>query len=488
MTLRDIINNAAGNLWRMKLRSILTISGIVIAIATFVSMLSFGVGMQRNVSEQFETFGLFSTLHVFPAREEGVIDTTKSTAILNQAAIEQFATIPGVNLAYPFDEFSVTAAFGDSVIKTTAQALPQAAASTRLFSNLKAGTKFTGDSSSQAMVTANFVELAGISDADSAVGRQLILSSKVATLDSALVHVFRGTGRQLWDRMSNAWRDSLMIRDFWVDLGRDMASGALSQFMDGLLNARRTVTDTVTVSGVIERRGRGSTRMGAIIIPAQTASRLNSGDISEDPSDLLAMMRSGALLGGSQNGDDREFPRVTVDLDPQAPYEPIRDSIKALGYRTFSYADEFKEIRRFFLYFNLGLSMVGVIALMTASLGIVNTMIMSILERTREIGVLKSLGADDGDIRRMFLVESGLIGTIGASIGILVGWVITFIATKIAHSYMAKEGVTLFNLFSFPLWLIAGAIGFGLLVSLAAGLYPSSRAARIDPVEALRHD
>ncbi len=227
MTLRDIINNAAGNLWRMKLRSILTISGVVIAIATFISMLSFGVGMQRNVADQFETLGLFSTLQVYPAREEGTVDTTKAKAILNRDAIGQFASIPGVNLAYPFDEFNITASFGDSVITTTAQALPQAAASTRLYSNLQAGTKFSGDSSRQAMVTGAFVEMAGIGDADSAVGMQIILSSKVATLDSALVHVFRGTGRQLWDRMHNAWRDSLMIREFWVYLGRDMASDTI---------------------------------------------------------------------------------------------------------------------------------------------------------------------------------------------------------------------------------------------------------------------
>ncbi len=488
MILRDIIANAGGNLWRMKLRSILTISGVVIAIATFVSMLSFGVGMQRNVSEQFETLGLFSTLQVYPAKEEGVIDTTKARPVLNHAAVEQFATIPGVNLVYAFDNFSVTATFGDSVVTTEAQALPQAAINTKLYSKLRAGNAFAGDSAREALVSDEFLKMVGIKDPDSAIGKQLVISAKVAVIDSALVHVLRGGRDQLWSRFSHIPRDSLTLSEFWMGLGREVASGAMSNFLDGLLNARRLVTDTLTVSGVIDGRNRGPSRTADIIIPSQTAARLNSGDFSDDPASMIAMLRSGQILGERQSTDSREYPRVTIDLDPTAPYEPIRDSVKALGYRTFSYADEFKEIRKFFLYFNLGLSMVGIIALVTASLGIVNTMVMSILERTREIGVLKSLGADDRDIRLMFLVESGLIGTIGASIGIVLGFVITVAATKVAHYYMTKEGIPLFEMFSFPIWLIAGALAFGLLVSLAAGLYPSARASRVDPVEALRHD
>lgn len=487
MRLHDIIANAAGNLWRMKLRSVLTITGIVIAIAAFISMLSFGVGMQENVSEQFESLGLFSMLQVYPPQAEGVIDTTKARPVLNQDAVRHLATIPGVTLAYPYEDFKVTASFGDSVISTTAQALAQAAVNTRLYSNLLAGEPFTADSSRQAMVTDGFLRSGGMKQVDSAIGKPVIVSSRISTIDSGLVYVFQGAGRQLWNRLSGSWRDSLLERQYWLDVGREVASEVMSRFIHGLLMAQVTVVDTLYVSGVIDGHG-GHTRMGSIIIPSQTAARLNSGDFSSDPTNILAMLRSGDLLRRRDAANAREYPRVTLNLDPKAAYEPIRDSVKALGYRTFSYADEFKEIRKFFMYFNLGLSMVGIIALVTASLGIVNTMVMSILERTREIGVLKSLGADDSDIRRMFLVESGLIGTIGAAIGIVVGWIITMIATAVAHSYMEKEGVPLFDLFSFPLWLIAGALAFGVLVSLAAGLYPSSRAARVDPVEALRHD
>jgi len=488
MILRDIIANAGNNLWRMKLRSILTISGVVIAIATFISMLSFGVGMQENVSEQFEMLGLFSTLQVYPAKEEGVIDTVLERPVLNQEAVKHISTIPGVNLVYPYDDFSVTAIFADSVVITSAQALPEAAVHTKLYSNLRAGSPFSGDSAREALVSDDFLKMVGIAEPDSALGGQLVISTKVASLDSAMVHVLRGSGRQLWSRLSSVWRDSLLYQQYWIGLSRDMASGAMSHFLDGLLNARRVVTDTLIVSGVIDGRNRGHSRTAHVIIPSQTAARLNSGDFSDDPTSLMATLRSGELLGPQQNGSAREYPRVTVDLDPRAPYEPIRDSVKALGYRTFSYADEFKEIRKFFLYFNFGLSMVGIIALVTASLGIVNTMVMSILERTREIGVLKSLGADDRDIRLMFLVESGLIGTIGASIGIVFGWLITRAATRIAHHFMAKEGIPLLEPFSLPIWLILGALSFGLLVSVAAGLYPAARASRVDPVEALRHD
>lgn len=83
------------------------------------------------------------------------------------------------------------------------------------------------------------------------------------------------------------------------------------------------------------------------------------------------------------------------------------------------------------VYFYLGLGVVGIIALVTASLGIINTLVMSITERRREIGILKSLGADDSDIRRLFLVESGVIGVIGASAGVVVGWVGTRVAAMV---------------------------------------------------------
>ena len=141
-----------------------------------------------------------------------------------------------------------------------------------------------------------------------------------------------------------------------------------------------------------------------------------------------------------------------------------------------------------FLYFDLALGVVGLIALITASLGIVNTMVMSITERRKEIGVLKSLGADEMDIRWLFLVESGVIGMIGTMGGIFFGWVITRVVSAIAQGYMRSEGIPEMDLFSLPLWLLMIAFSVGVGVSLLAGFYPAARAARVDPVEALRNE
>jgi ABC-type antimicrobial peptide transport system permease subunit len=113
---------------------------------------------------------------------------------------------------------------------------------------------------------------------------------------------------------------------------------------------------------------------------------------------------------------------------------------------------------------------------------------MSVTERRREIGILKSLGAHESDIRWLFLVESGMIGAIGAAVGIFVGWLGTRVVALIARTIMEREDMPVFDPFALPMWLIGLAFAFGVLVSVIAGLYPAARAARVDPVEALRSE
>ncbi len=127
------------------------------------------------------------------------------------------------------------------------------------------------------------------------------------------------------------------------------------------------------------------------------------------------------------------------------------------------------------------------IALAVASLGIINTLIMAIYERTREIGVMKAVGASKGTIRWLFTVEAGSIGFWGGVVGVVIAWIAGQVINVIAHLTFLKDYKG-FNISAFPLWLILAVIALSTGVALVAGLLPANRAARLDPIEALRYE
>jgi len=487
MIFRDLVTISTGNLKRLKLRTSLTATGVVIAIATFVAMVSFGAGNQKYMSEQFETLGLLNTMQVYPLSAGPASDTVKVRK-LDAGALAELARVPGVRLAYPFDAITANVALGDTTVSLKAQALPTAAVSTKLFSRMTAGRAFGVDRAKEAVVTTRFLKSFGIAKPDSAIGKRIVLSVRAATIDSGLVWLVpRNPEKYVRDKIRAVDADSILRPGYRSRYARMLADEAISRFLDGFLNHRVTVRDTLEIVGVLSENG-GPARIESIIVPVATATRLRSAGLSDNPSDLFAALGGGNVFSLESAASALTYPQVTLDLDPAVSLSSVSDSVKALGFRTFSFAEQFKEMRRFFFYFKLMLAIVGLIALVTASLGIVNTMVMSILERRREIGILKSLGADERDIRLLFLVESGVIGAAGSVIGICLGWLGSRIASLVARALMARQGLESIELFYMPPWLVATALAIGIGVSLAAGYYPASRAAAVDPVEALRNE
>jgi putative ABC transport system permease protein len=182
------------------------------------------------------------------------------------------------------------------------------------------------------------------------------------------------------------------------------------------------------------------------------------------------------------------YSALNVRLKSPAFVEPVKKEVSGMGYRVFALVDQFQQVRRGFLIMNMILTAVGMIAIVVASLGIVNTMVMSILERYAEIGIMKAVGASDRDVRRIFFFESSLIGLLGGVFGFALGWVVSGIINGVINYFLSRQGVPFIRYFDFPAWLVLGAIAFSVTVSLAAGIYPAMRAARVDPVRALRHD
>lgn len=167
----------------------------------------------------------------------------------------------------------------------------------------------------------------------------------------------------------------------------------------------------------------------------------------------------------------------------------IVDWLSALGFEVQSLKTMLDIANRGMIILQTMLGSVGALALLVASIGIANTMIMSVYERTKEIGILKAVGAAPGQIRALFVIEASLIGFLGGVVGTIIGWLLGKGLNWLALRIMEWQEVTVEGtFFVVSWWLVLAALAFGTLVGLLAGLYPAARAARLAPLDALRYE
>jgi len=233
----------------------------------------------------------------------------------------------------------------------------------------------------------------------------------------------------------------------------------------------------LTIVGIWEREEFGPVQIGQAAIPlgcSEAVERLSFGNVF----DLLNSFSFG----------EKGYPAIYVRTHSIYDVELLVEIIEAMGYGTFTIVDQLSEIKKGLLIIDAALGAVGTVALFVAALGIINTMVMSVLERYKEIGIMKAIGATDFEVKLLFFFESCVIGAVGGIFGIILGWIVTRIANVIANYFVVNQGGTAMNWFYIPWWLILGGILFAMVVSLLAGLYPASRAAKVDPVRALRYE
>jgi putative ABC transport system permease protein len=234
------------------------------------------------------------------------------------------------------------------------------------------------------------------------------------------------------------------------------------------------------IVGIVETEpaaGYGGYGNARLLMPLATASTLRAAQVN----DLRDIVRD-------SNSGKTTYASLSVRAKSPSQVEAIETSIKKMGFNAFSLLDASKSLRTFFTVFDSLLGIFGCLALAVATLGIVNTLVMAILERRREIGVLKALGAADSDVQQLFFIEAGVMGFFGGVFGVLFGWLLGRAVTFGTNVYLARQNLNPIELSSVPWWLVVSALVFGILVSLAAGLYPASRAAKLNPVDALRYE
>lgn len=493
MSFLDILQLALRNLSQAKLRAVLTTMGVIVGVAVIVTMVSFGLGLQRNMLSRFKALDLFNEIQVFgrslgdlvsaraqtnsarndQERRDGrarLKPDEKATRVLDDAAIAEISKIPGVAYVEPsLMLFTYVRTNDHSQIESVGGASVPNASSR--FKDFIAGQMIGSPTAEEAIVNDTFARDFGFEKPADAIGKTIeFLAARQNSKESpqqeeaeAGPPTFFGLPLEE-DIAADSGGESLVAKKFRIV---------------GVLNSK--VKEGAGQGGI-----RGLLPGARIYIPLAAARQWSLEHRGPMNQVALALARESGSLGASES---EGYDSAIIRVDDPVALTGVRNRLKELGFVSFSIVDQLEQFRTVFLIIDSVLGLLGGISLLVASFGIANTMIMSILERTREIGIMKAIGAEDREIKLIFFVEAAVLGVVGGVIGVLSAWAVDAIANRLAYRFFLKpNGASFVDFFFLPQWLSIGAILFALVVSILAALYPAARAARIDPVRALRHD
>jgi putative ABC transport system permease protein len=455
MKFYDVTDLAVRNLRESIFRNSLTTIGISVGVASLVAMLSLGIGLQQLASRRLQKSGLFDTVvatsrrdlrNYREQREDG--PAPAESPALDESARQKIERLPGVVEAYPDIRFVTEVRFEDKPHLTTVAGVPFSAKSNNDAFDGMQGSFFSSEASPEVILQKSFAEeLLGIKSKPGAD------DTNIAELAKPLL------GKEL--TMRYAERTASLS-----STGPGDGAAAYS------VVPRQQALKIVGVTDLDPDSMRGAAR-ARVFLPLKLAQNLH-------------VMQSN--LRDTSASDAPTYASLSVRVANPNQVPAVEDAIKKLGFSAFSLVDATRSIRQFFAVLDGFLAIFGSLALAVASIGIVNTLVMAILERRREIGIMKALGASDADVRGLFFAEAGTMGFVGGAVGVTLGWVIGRLINFGTNIYLERQHFPPAQIWSVPLWLVLSAIAFSIVVSLLSGLYPAARAARLDPVQALRYE
>lgn len=212
------------------------------------------------------------------------------------------------------------------------------------------------------------------------------------------------------------------------------------------------------------------------------AKKYRVSGISQEDLSLAYLPLSSVVI------EEPQYSLIKLKVKNAELMEKVRGQVEEMGLKAISLGDTVAQMNRIFHIVQIVLLVLGGIALLVAAIGMFNTMTISLLERTRDIGIMKSLGARNNDIYRIFLAEALIMGAAGGLLGLTLGWLLGFLINSGVNLLAHSVGAAGFRLFVVPWWFALGIVGFSFVVGILTGFYPARRAARLNPLHALRFE
>jgi putative ABC transport system permease protein len=510
MKTRDLTELAIRNLREAILRNSLTTLGVAVGVASLVAMLSLGVGLQTLASKRLLRSGLFDSVLVSSGREnrgpgrpqrQRETASAKNAPALDDDALQAFAKLVNVSEVYPQIRFSAEIRYVGNKFTTNALGIPESARKGESFDGMT-GKFFSSPDAEEAILqielAQQIAETPLKTQGDDKSGATATNSPEnttqaapsTATGGSAGTVAGKPVTATAAPATPAARPNDLVGKTIIIRYAERASFASAAERDDALLESAMTgqigggmsmvpKEKTLRIVGIVETdpsAGMGGFGGGRLFLPLKLAESLHVAQ----PSDMQALL--------SDTETKPAYTVVTVHVKNPKDVGAVEDAVKKMGYSAFSLLDATKGLRLVFTVFDLFLGLFGSLALTVASLGIINTLVMAILERRREIGVLKALGATDGDVKSLFFAEAAAMGFFGGLFGVALGWFIGQALTWGTGIYLRQQDLPGVKISYVPWWLALGAILFATIVSLLAGLYPAARAASLNPVDALRYE
>jgi len=471
----DLAELAVRNLRESVLRNSLTTIGISVGVASLVAMLSLGIGLQQMATRRLVKSGLFDTVVVTSRRDlrnfnrgddqgEG-LDPAQSPA-LDEPSRKKIEQLPNVVEASPDLRFITSFTYDDKPHLTMAAGIPPSYRTNDAFEGMQ-GNFFSSDDAHEVILQKSFAA-------------------------------------QLQGKTAKPGSDEVPVTELAKPLlGKEMTMRYAEQVDGNRADPPRT--SNTEEKGALEAADAASAASTYSIVSHELKLKV-VGVTDLDPDSMRGPVRARVLLPlkllqslhvvqptalrdtTQATSKVPTYATVSVRVKDPAKIQAVEDSIKKMGFNTFSMLDATRSLRRFFTILDLFLGIFGSLALAVASIGIVNTLVMAILERRREIGIMKAIGGSDEDVRKLFFVEAGVMGLFGGAVGVALGWTIGRIINAGTNIYLRRQDLSPEQIWFVPWWLVIGAIVFAIVVSLISGVYPATRASRLDPVQALRYE